>query len=166
MYDELIKRLRASVDGRYEKCDGCPYEEDYPCCVDCLDKMHKQAADAIEKLSKEVDKWKATEQEERDAYWHWFDQYQKDVSRWIPVTEALPSYGDWVLGIGPKKGYYVCEYRGITHWSSEGYDPWFSAKGSSVTITHWMPLPQPPIGGIKDYGWTGEPGERGVKEET
>ena len=48
MYDELVKRLRASVDGRYEKCDCCPYEEDYPCCVDCLDKMHKQAADAIE----------------------------------------------------------------------------------------------------------------------
>ena len=50
MYDELVKRLRASVDGRYEKCDGCPYEEDYPCCVDCLDKMHKQAAEAIEEL--------------------------------------------------------------------------------------------------------------------
>lgn len=52
--DELVKRLRASVDGRNEKCDGCPYEEDYPCCVDCLDKMHKQAADAIEELSKEL----------------------------------------------------------------------------------------------------------------
>lgn len=63
MYEELIKRLRASVDGRNEKCDGCPYEEDYPCCVDCLDKMHKQAADAIEELSKRArpvvrGKWK------------------------------------------------------------------------------------------------------------
>lgn len=63
---------------------------------------------------------------------------------WIPVTERLPSYGDWVLGIGPKKGYYVCEYRGVTQWRRDGCDPWFSAKGSSVTITHWMPLPQPP----------------------
>ena len=38
----------------------------------------------------------------------------------------------------------ICEYRGITHWRRDGYDPWFSAKGSSVTITHWMPLPEPP----------------------
>lgn len=57
--DDLVKRLRASVDGRYEKCDGCPYEEDYPCCVDCLDKMHKQAADAIEELSREAEEYKA-----------------------------------------------------------------------------------------------------------
>lgn len=55
MYEELIKRLRAVVDGgREEKCDGCPYEEDYPCCVDCLDKLHKQAADAIEALMKDL----------------------------------------------------------------------------------------------------------------
>lgn len=53
MYDDLVKRLRAVAGGgREEKCDGCPCEEDYPCCVDCLDKLHKQAADAIEELSK------------------------------------------------------------------------------------------------------------------
>ena len=52
MYERLVKRLRAVAGGdREEKCDGCPYEEDYPCCVDCLDKLHKQAADAIEELS-------------------------------------------------------------------------------------------------------------------
>ena len=50
MYDELVKRLRATVGNRDEKCDCCPYEEDYPCCVDCLDKMHREAADAIEDL--------------------------------------------------------------------------------------------------------------------
>ena len=31
MYEELVKRLRAVAGGgREEKCDGCPYEEDYP----------------------------------------------------------------------------------------------------------------------------------------
>lgn len=55
MYDELVKRLRAVAGGgREEKCDGCPYEEDYPCCVDCLDKLHKEAADAIENLTRIV----------------------------------------------------------------------------------------------------------------
>lgn len=64
--------------------------------------------------------------------------------RWIPVTERLPLYGDWVLGIGPKKGYHVCEFRGITHFPYSGDIPWFTANGRSFTITHWMPLPEPP----------------------
>lgn len=55
MYEDLVKRLRAVTDGSHEdKCDGCPYDEDYPCCVDCLDTLHKQAADAIEELGKPV----------------------------------------------------------------------------------------------------------------
>ena len=55
MYEELVKRMRAVTDGSHEdKCDGCPYDEDYPCCVDCLDTMLKQAADAIEELSKRM----------------------------------------------------------------------------------------------------------------
>lgn len=67
-----------------------------------------------------------------------------ELQRWIPVTERLPEYGDWVLGIGPKHGYHVCEYRGITHFPYSGDSPWFAAKGRSLTITHWMPLPEPP----------------------
>ena len=68
----------------------------------------------------------------------------KNVPRWISATERLPKYGDWVLGIGPQKGYHVCEYRGITHFPYSGDIPWFSAKGRSLNITHWMPLPTPP----------------------
>lgn len=66
------------------------------------------------------------------------------VQRWIPATERLPKYGDWVLGIGPKNGYYVCEYRGMSHFVYGGDSPWFSAKGRAITVTHWMPLPEPP----------------------
>ena len=81
MYDDLVKRLRASVDGRYEKCDGCPYEEDYPCCVDCLDNMHKQAADAIEELQADKAALNGTVANLLEQI--------KDISkpRWIPVTE-------------------------------------------------------------------------------
>lgn len=130
---EYIEREAFLECQRHLYCDNCARRKngkgkfvyeigDAPCRAcdigDVLDAVEDfPAADAIAELSK---------------------------PRWIPVTERLPSYGDWVLGIGPKKGYYVCEYRGIVHWSSEGYDPWFSAKGSSVTITHWMPLPEPP----------------------
>ena len=118
MYDELVERLRASVDGRYEKCDVCPYEEDYPCCVDCLDKMHKQAADAIEELSK---------------------------PRWIPVTEALPEheYGEStsVLTVDLYGVMRVTYFDG-GNWC------WPTGEALTTMrvapITHWMPLPKGP----------------------
>lgn len=110
MYNDLVKRLRAAVDGRYEKCDGCPYEEDYPCCVDCLDKMHKQAAEAIEELSEQLlemgqvgkflldvhkinSKMVAPESVPTDS--EWWSHYKALLEvlylpRWIPVTDRLP----------------------------------------------------------------------------
>ena len=50
LYEELIKRLREASGNHEDKCESCPYEEDYPCCVDCLDNLHMEAANAIEKL--------------------------------------------------------------------------------------------------------------------
>ena len=114
MYDELVKELR----------DPCPHEN----CVIC-----QKAADAIEDLEFACNRY---EKDYKDlcAY----------LPKWIPVTERLPSYGDWVLGIGPKNGYHVCEYRGMSHFVYGGDSPWFSSKGKAVNITHWMPLSEPP----------------------
>ena len=50
MYEGLVKRLRETTFNHEEKCESCSYDEDYPCCADCLDEMHKEAADAIEEL--------------------------------------------------------------------------------------------------------------------
>lgn len=97
-------------------------------------RLLNEAADAIEELQRQTDGW--VEQERKALI--------NSLPRWIPVTERLPKYGDWVLGIGPKHGYHICEYRGITHFPYSGDSPWFSAKGRSLTITHWMPLPEPP----------------------
>lgn len=121
MYEELIKRLRASVDGRYEKCDGCPYEEDYPCCVDCLDKMHKQAADAIEELSK---------------------------PRWIPVTERLPSNGTNVLvfEFGRVEQAHITTYTADRSlcWVVINGGSYHRISEADCPIKWWMPLPKPP----------------------
>ena len=83
---------------------------------------------------------------ERVSMAYRFERFGKaeQFNRWIPVTERLPKYGDWVLGIGTKRGYHVCEYRGITHFPYSGDSPWFSAKGRTLTITHWQPLPELP----------------------
>lgn len=122
MYDELVKELR----------DPCPHEN----CVVC-----QKAADAIEELSKDRDNWKATAKEEREAYWHWFDQYQKDVPRWIPVTERLPKYGERVLVFGGVTMYVA--YYDKNRYGGESWHK-LNSKSHYCNPTHWMPLPTPP----------------------
>lgn len=58
MYDELIKRLRAS-------CESCKLWDGYKCCLkdECSAQKSLQAADAIEELSKRLN----CVTEERDA---------------------------------------------------------------------------------------------------
>lgn len=56
------------------------------------------------------------------------------VQRWIPVTERLPEVGADIL-VCHKNGFVTTNAWLGTHW-------WF--KDDKNTITHWMPLPEPP----------------------
>lgn len=141
MYDELVKRLRGSVDWRSEeKCDGFPYGEDYPCCVDCLEKMHGQAADVIEELSMKLHGDEAAiagmkREIERMVV--------ADKQRWIPVTERLPLYGQDVLAVRTYGDGEKCQEVLMAHiavWNENTGEKWWNA----TNITHWMPLPKPP----------------------
>lgn len=139
MYEELINRLTACEDD----CSRCQMMYDEQVEQDLV-REHcaaYEAADAIERLADENTRLVTTANELSKMYDKLVDEMPDG---WIPVTERLPRYGDWVLGIGPKKGYHVCEYRGITHFPYSGDIPWFSAKGRYLTITHWMPLQEPP----------------------
>lgn len=138
MYDELVKRLRAVADGgREEKCGGCPYEEDYPCCVDCLDKLHKQAADAIEELTalsrrQEVELVELTGE-------------LASKPRWIPVTERLPEEHVFVLIRQDDDRMMVAERVDGDWWYRYfAYDVDRWDENEQGKITHWMPLPEPP----------------------
>lgn len=55
-HTELVKRLRNFLDESIvpEKCGGCPYDEYYPPCSVCIDRMIKESADAIEELKAKV----------------------------------------------------------------------------------------------------------------
>lgn len=66
--------------------------------------------------------------------------------RWIPVEERLPELQNWgaskvVLGIVQNESGYpppnpcFCVYLGNQKWR---------IRGRMATITHWMPLPEPP----------------------
>jgi hypothetical protein len=78
----------------------------------------KQAADAIEELT------------------------NRNVGKWIPVTERLPEYDSVVLvtnGEDVGTGYrYVLGEIGFTGWAV----PFADIEEDDVS--HWMPLPEPP----------------------
>lgn len=149
---ELVKRLRAVVGAREEKCDGCPHKEDYPCCVDCLDKMHLEAADAIEELNR----LRVAAEENR---MHWQDMAVKfecdlhdaegKIPKWVSVNERLPEkykdvlvwfeyyrYGEYnrlfqTHGIGT--------YCGESCWMINHETGW-----QKLQVIAWQPLPTPP----------------------
>ena len=75
------------------------------------------------------------------------------VQEWIPVKDRLPDNKerDWVLAqVVEDNGFMhipkVMEYRQQRNdWFEETYG-WLSEHNGAFTVTHWMPLPQPPKG--------------------
>ena len=77
-----------------------------------------------------------------------------DVAQeWISVKDRLPDNKeyDWVLAqVVEDNGFMhiptVMEYRQSKNdWFEETYG-WISKHNGTFTVTHWMPLPQPPKG--------------------
>ena len=125
MYEELIKRLRAS-------CESCKLWDGYKCCLkgECSAQTRLQAADAIERLDAIAQTYAETVHE------------IEDKRKWIPVTERLPE----------KIGYYLAHIANINQMSraTDVVTLWDGSHfhvGSFVVVTHWMPLPQPPKDG-------------------
>lgn len=71
--------------------------------------------------------------------------------KWISVEDRLPDNKehDWVLAqVVERNGYMhipkVMEYRQLKNdWFEETYG-WLSEHNGAFTVTHWMPLPEPP----------------------
>ena len=74
------------------------------------------------------------------------EKLRGQVPRWIPVEERLPATESWgaskvVLGIVQNESDYpppnpcFCVYLGNQQWT---------IRGRMATITHWMPLLEPP----------------------
>ena len=62
------------------------------------------------------------------------------VVRWIPVTERLPKPNELVLCIWKRMdaGYY-----GFARYQHD--DVWYVSNEGMPKVTHWMPLPEPPM---------------------
>jgi len=140
MYDELVKALRGT-----DFSDGCPREAE-PMCQneDCV---IAQAADAIEQLSKDLERSKEYEtfwEKEANEALKKFQTTVANKPRWIPVTERLPDQNSGSL--------YIClivggEYDQLSWYElcdfAEGQF-WIKDELYEGNVTHWMPLPDPP----------------------
>lgn len=136
MYDELIKtlRLRAAL---WEKM----YDED---------NVLKQAADAIEELSKDLERskelesfWEKEANEALKKFQLAVARFQLAVAskpRWIPVTERLPDDLQTVLVVRKDGGIYCWMYSACSPTDEVWVDEYANAF-SVYDVTHWMPLP-------------------------
>ena len=132
---EIIQALRRCQFGA--PCARCPAVS----YKNCMDEMHKCAADLIERLTaesadlrKEIE-WKdmvialaqreqAKAEAERDAL--------REKQRWISVTEKTPEYDMPQLALNADGDALIANYA---------YGEWFDTWGQDVDVTHWMPLP-------------------------
>lgn len=131
MREKLIRCLKycaTTTDGDHH-CGGCERWE-YDCgSSHCVDDLMLQAAEALEQ------------------------------QKWIPVTERLPDNLDAYLVVVMYKYNHELEYSYDTDvatfdpsgdagyidgvWST--YNDWDEGQ-DCLTVTHWMPLPEPPKG--------------------
>jgi len=125
----------------------------------------KQAADAIEELQQTVEQMKAIVIVEAQ-HTEMFDERDKktlmemvkslplqiiphkdEKPRWIPVTDRLPEDDCHVLayyGFNHGNGYLGMMFMQVLDYYARDPRPHFQHEGlNGMTVTHWMPLPEP-----------------------
>lgn len=147
-YEELVKSLRIcadSADPISECCFSDCCEHDEPIDPLCMAQLIHMAADAIEKLVSNADKFKwikiesrpMTEEERKE--WSERIGYDIEYEDAIIYTSELPDDGQEVL---------VCNKWGRVWIDTFSNDPdygvGFEENGDMDGIVAWMPLPEPP----------------------
>lgn len=130
MYEGLVRLLKDKAE-RF----------DYDGWVDTAVVM-EQAADAIEELSKQV------ELEHQSGFADGQIAANRKKPRWIPVTERLPEEERQVLayyGFNHGDGDLEMMFMQVLDYYAHDPKPHFQHEGTNgMTVTHWMPLPEPP----------------------
>ena len=99
----------------------------------------QQVTAATEEIKRERDEYYDTLQEYRLKTADMEKRIQEleaQVPKWISVEERLPKSGVSVLMLGPSIDIQVGFYIGNDRW-----DTFYQKR--LISITHWMPLPQP-----------------------
>lgn len=154
MHEDLTHALRLCAEQRgLNGCgDTCRFGKEHPLNFDCLDYLLHEAADVVEKLQHDARRWELeaeANRKERDEFLRQSRElataWQTALGmspRWIPTAERLPDVDTPVLTI-TKYGHITDR---ILNVFSDGA-MYFYPDGMHPTkdITHWMPLPKPPI---------------------
>lgn len=120
MYDELIRQMMACCKGVPCEDANCGFNPKSD--LDCIEQLLTRAADAIEELS------------------HIQIAPEKIIqTMWIPVTERLPQKADTYLVFVANVFQKSMAATTTALWGGQNF-----IVGDFVTVTHWMPLPQPP----------------------
>lgn len=130
MYDELIKALRCehpSLD-----CESCNYNTGDDCDYK---RLTDDAADAIKELQQTVEHYKGC----ADDWYKEACDYKAMMPRWIPVTERLPEEETPVLVFTEHSNILTDRLLGVICNTYADF-----VKCGTNSVTHWMPLPQPP----------------------
>lgn len=105
------------------------------------EQQEKQIFEAVQKCGVDVDREELIKAlaYDRAQYAQGYSDGRADAQRWISVEERLPENCEFVL----------CIVRyGEDAWNYElGFvlnNKWVHPGRSDGTVTHWMPLPQPP----------------------
>lgn len=126
------------------ECDVCPYRDDS--YLFCSTGIVKDAIACIRQLERDKN-WAS---ENYDLISEENKRLEAQVPKWINVEGRLPEIGEIVLAyvdelrlIIRAKIVDAKDYRGERRidWARVDPDPFFL---SCYTITHWMPLPEPP----------------------
>ena len=150
-----IRRLK--VETRSLACIGCGHGHNCGvsgCAImrEAADRIANQSTH-IAALQQEIEKLRGQNEQLREAAALVTKESAELLERrWIPVTERLPELQNWgasklVLGIVQNESGYgypppnpcFCVYLGNQKWR---------IRGRMATITHWMPLPEPPEEGM------------------
>ena len=130
-HKELLAALNhLKVETGSLACLGCGYEHN--CGVSGCAVM-REAADRIANQSTHI---AALQQE--------IEKLRGQVPRWIPVKERLPKDRSNVLVVA----YWYERWGVYMSWCAPERAEWNVHVGigdrNDVTVTHWMPLPEPP----------------------
>ena len=114
---EIVQALRRCQFGA--PCARCPAVSN----KNCMDEMHKCAADLIERLTAE-------------------NTALREKQRWIPVTERMPELEVPVLVLDRRGNMIVRTLRRLVSDKEAVFRP--DGLAPRKNITHWMPLPGAP----------------------
>lgn len=69
------------------------------------------------------------------------------VHPWIPVTERLPAEDGTYLVYTERGSVYTTHFYTEKHFRNDYIREANWSQRGKVKVTHWMPLPEPPVGG-------------------